>query len=133
MNHPCLEPPLDLVPPEAEIVLRVIPLPADTFMGDRISSGWLLSRLVTAGSVLPGRKAGRHMNLVRLSQVRIQSDLRLRHIVQFEGAMVAAADNFIVDVWAFAEANNRSRELVLRARLEYSPIAEEAPFFDFSR
>ena len=49
--------PLKSLPADMELVLKVIPMPADTNSNGDIFGGWVMAQVDLAGSVIPARYA----------------------------------------------------------------------------
>lgn len=109
-----------------QTVLRVIPMPADLGVGQRIATGWLLAKLDQAGSVLPSGHFGHPAVLVECGPLAMKLPVHLGDCVIFRAATVRAdALRAEADLHIVAE---RRGELVQReimsARLSYMAVGE---------
>jgi acyl-CoA thioesterase YciA len=52
------QPPSSGLPTDKELVLKVIPMPADTNGNGDIFGGWVMAQVDLAGSVIPARSSG---------------------------------------------------------------------------
>lgn len=68
---------------EAELVLRVIPMPADIQLGDRVAGSWLLAKLDSAGSVLPMRVSRENVVLVAIDKLAFTHPVKSGDLVSF--------------------------------------------------
>ncbi|MET0544264.1 MAG: hotdog domain-containing protein [Variovorax sp.] len=68
---------------DPEVVLRVIPMPADAVQDNTISAGWVMSKLDQAGSVLPARLSGRRFALIAVDKLEFAKPVLLGDIVTF--------------------------------------------------
>jgi acyl-CoA hydrolase len=50
-------PPVTSLPKDKELVLKVIPMPADSNANGDIFGGWVMAQVDLAGAVLPARRA----------------------------------------------------------------------------
>jgi acyl-CoA thioesterase YciA len=69
--------------PDAELVLRLIPMPSDTHLGDQVSGGWMLAKLDAAGSVLPMRAARGRVVLVAIEKLAFNHPVKSGDLVSF--------------------------------------------------
>ena len=66
-----------------EIVLRLMPMLADTVQERTISGGWIMSQLDQAGSVIPTRLSKRRVALVADDHLSFTSQVSIGDIVTF--------------------------------------------------
>lgn len=106
---------------EPEIVLRVIPMPADTVQDETISGGWVMSRLDQAGSVIPARLSGRRVALVAVDKLVFQKPVMLGDIVTFYAAVCRMGrTSLTVQVEATTERRDGSlKQTVTRCKMTY--------------
>jgi acyl-CoA thioesterase YciA len=62
-----------VLPDGAELVMRVMPLPADTNSNGDIFGGWLMAQVDLAGAVLPARVARGRLATVGGEPVPVQA------------------------------------------------------------
>lgn len=74
---------------QPEVVLRVIPMPADTVLENLISGGWVMGKLDAAGSVLPMRISGRLVALVAVDKLVFAQPILLGELVTFLATVVS--------------------------------------------
>lgn len=109
-----------------QTVLRVIPMPADLGVGERIATGWLLAKLDQAGGVLPSGIFGQAAVLVACGPLALQFPVQLGDCVTFQAEVVrsdASAAEVEVHVVAEKRGTPVPRE-IMRARLRYVPVPE---------
>lgn len=100
---------LDELPPDAEVVLRVIPMPADTAMENLISGGWVMGKLDAAGSVLPMRLSKRLVALVAVDKLVFAQPVFLGDLVSFYARVVRVGTTSVtVQVDAFTQTRGGS-------------------------
>ena len=91
-------------PAAPEIVLRVIPMPADRLMENFISGGWVMGKLDAAGSVLPLRISRRRVALVAVDKLVFAHPIRLGDLVTFYATLASVGTTSItVKVEAMTE------------------------------
>ena len=73
---------------EPELVLRLIPMPSDTYLGDQIAGGWMLAKMDSAGSVLPMRAACGRVVLVAIEKLAFSHPVQAGDLVSFFAQVV---------------------------------------------
>lgn len=73
---------------EPELVLRLIPMPSDTYLGDQIAGGWMLAKMDSAGSVLPMRTARGRVVLVAIEKLAFSHPVKAGDLVSFFAQVV---------------------------------------------
>ena len=81
-------PPLPLINPvplpvDKELVLKVIPMPADTNGNGDIFGGWVMAQVDLAGSVLPARHVQGRMATVAVNEFIFKQPVRVGDILSF--------------------------------------------------
>ena len=79
-NNPSHKVPL---PVDQELVLKVIPLPADCNANGDIFGGWVMAQVDLAGSVLPARLARGRIATVAVNEFIFKQPVRLGDILSF--------------------------------------------------
>ena len=109
----------------AELVLRVIPMPADTHLGNQIGGGWMLAKMDSAGSVLPMRLARGHVVLVAIDSLHFSHPVMAGDLVSFYARLVRVGTTSMgVHLEAMTEqrGNEGVRTKVTEAMLSYVAI-----------
>jgi acyl-CoA thioesterase YciA len=97
-------PPLPL-PSDKELVLKVIPMPADTNGNGDIFGGWVMAQVDLAGSVIPARLIRGRMAPVAVKEFVFKQPVRVGDILSFYSSIVRIGNTSItVDVEVFAES-----------------------------
>jgi len=119
--------PLAAQSPAEEIVLRVIPMPADTVLGELISGGWVMSKLDQAGSVLPARLSGNRVALVAVDKLAFTKPVLLGDVVTFHSSLLKVGTTSVtVQVTATTERRDGShRETVTRCQMTYVALDDD--------
>ena len=109
--------PLKSLPADMELVLKVIPMPADCNANGDIFGGWVMAQCDLAGSVIPARYAKGRMATVAVNEFIFKQPVRLGDILSFYSKLVRIGRTSItVLVEVFAER--------LRAQGEYIKVTE---------
>lgn len=118
----------DSVHEDAELVLRVFPMPADSNANGDIFGGWVMAQVDLAGSVLPARYAQGRMATVAVNQFIFKAPVRVGDILSFYAKMERIGrTSMTVNVGVYAERfNNQGRYIkVTEATLTYVAIDDE--------
>ena len=121
--------PAPTLPCAHELVLKVIPMPADTNGNGDIFGGWVLAQVDLAGSVLPARYIRGRMATVAVNEVVFKQPVRVGDLLSFFAHVTRIGRTSItVEVEVYAE--RRSGDVgqyrkVTEARLTYVAIDDE--------
>jgi acyl-CoA thioesterase YciA len=108
---------LKSLPADMELVLKVIPMPADTNANGDIFGGWVMAQVDLAGSVIPARYTKGRMATVAVKEFVFKQPVRLGDILSFYSALVRVGRTSVtVSVEVFAER--------FRAQGEYVKVTE---------
>ena len=112
---------------EPEVVLRVIPMPADSGFENLISGGWVMGKLDAAGSVLPMRISGRLVALVAVDELVFAKPVLLGDVVTFFSRIVRVGTTSVtVQVEAVTERRDGSSPTkVTKYRMTYVALDDE--------
>ena len=92
------------LPTDKELVLKVIPMPADTNGNGDIFGGWVMAQVDLAGSVLPARYLQGRMATVAVNEFVFKQPVRVGDILSFYSSVTRIGRTSItVDVEVFAE------------------------------
>ena len=106
-----------LPPSDKELVLKVIPMPADTNGNGDIFGGWVMAQVDLAGSVLPARVIRGRMATVAVKEFIFKQPVRVGDILSFFSSITRIGKTSItVDVEVYAER--------FRAQGEYVKVTE---------
>ena len=104
-------------PSDKELVLKVIPMPADTNGNGDIFGGWVMAQVDLAGSVIPARIIRGRMATVAVKEFVFKQPVRVGDILSFFANVVRIGRTSItVDVEVYAER--------FRAQGEYVKVTE---------
>jgi len=121
-------PPPAQIPDAPELVLRVIPMPADVNANGDIFGGWVMAQVDLAGSVLPARIVRGRMATVAVNQFVFKQPVRVGDLLSFYARVERIGrTSLTVHVEVFAERGMVEREVVkvTEANLTYVAIDTE--------
>ncbi len=75
------------LPVDKELVLKVIPMPADCNANGDIFGGWVMAQVDLAGSVLPARYVRGRMATVAVNEFVFKQPVRVGDILSFYGSI----------------------------------------------
>ena len=113
------------LPTDMELVLKVIPLPADCNANGDIFGGWVMAQVDLAGSVLPARYAKGRMATVAVNEFVFKQPVRLGDILSFFSKVSRVGHTSVtVQVEVYAERYLAQGEYikVTQAQLVYVAI-----------
>jgi len=115
------------LPTDKELVLKVIPMPADCNANGDIFGGWVMAQVDLAGSVLPARYARGRMATVAVKEFIFKQPVRVGDILSFFAAITRIGNTSItVQVEVYAERFRAQGQYVkvTEASLTYVAIDE---------
>jgi len=96
--------PLVELPTDKELVLKVIPLPADCNANGDIFGGWVMAQVDLAGSVLCARRAQGRMATVAVNEFVFKQPVRVGDLLSFYSEVTHVGHTSItVNVEVYAE------------------------------
>lgn len=99
-----LNAPLVELPADKELVLKVIPMPADCNANGDIFGGWVMAQVDLAGSVVPARYVDGRMATVAVNQFVFKQPVRVGDILSFFASVTRIGTTSItVQVEVYAE------------------------------
>jgi len=121
-------PPPAALPTDKELVLKVIPMPADCNANGDIFGGWVMAQVDLAGSVLPARYVQGRMATVAVNEFIFKQPVRVGDILSFCSAITRVGNTSLtveVEVYAERFAEQGRYVKVTEARLTYVAIDEK--------
>jgi acyl-CoA thioesterase YciA len=92
------------LPSDKELVLKVIPMPADTNGNGDIFGGWVMAQVDLAGSVVPARYVDGRMATVAVNEFVFKQPVRVGDILSFFASITRVGRTSItVQVEVYAE------------------------------
>ena len=113
------------VSPDAELVMRVIPMPADSNANGDIFGGWIMAQVDLAGSVLPARIAKGRIATVAVNQFVFKQPVSIGDLLSFYATVERVGNTSVtVHVEVYAERNPADVQVVkvTEANLTYVAI-----------
>ena len=116
------------LPADKELVLKVIPMPADVNANGDIFGGWVMAQVDLAGSVLPARYMQGRMATVAVNEFIFKQPVRVGDILSFFSSITRVGNTSVtvqVEVYAERFADQGRYVKVTEARLTYVAIDDE--------
>ena len=116
------------LPTDKELVLKVIPMPADTNGNGDIFGGWVMAQVDLAGSVLPARHVQGRMATVAVNEFVFKHPVRVGDILSFFSSVKRVGRTSItvgVEVYAERFSKQGNYVKVTEALLTYVAIDSE--------
>ena len=127
-SEPSANPAPVVLPTDKELVLKVIPLPADMNGNGDIFGGWVMAQVDLAGSVLSARHVRGRMATVAVNEFIFKQPVRVGDLLSFFSSVKRVGNTSItVHVEVFAERmRDQGKYLkVTEASLTYVAIDEQ--------
>nr|WP_315225650.1 acyl-CoA thioesterase [uncultured Albidiferax sp.] len=116
------------LPTDMELVLKVVPMPADCNASGDIFGGWVMAQVDLAGSVIPARYAQGRIATVAVKEFIFKQPVRLGDILTFYASLTRLGRTSVtVKVEVFAERLYLQGQYikVTEATLTYVAITEQ--------
>jgi len=111
----------------AQLVLRVIPLPADVNANGDIFGGWIMAQVDLAGAVLPSRIAKGRIATVAVKQFVFKQPVSLGDLLSFYARITRIGNTSIsVRVEVYAERNPANLHVVKVTEADLTYVAIDA-------
>ena len=92
------------LPDDAELVLKVIPMPADCNQSGDIFGGWVMAQVDLAGAVLPARYVNGRIATIAVNEFIFKQPVKVGDILSFFSSITRVGNTSItVKVEVFAE------------------------------
>ena len=116
-----------VLPDGAQLVLRVIPLPADVNANGDIFGGWIMAQVDLAGAVLPSRIAGGRIATVAVNQFVFKQPVSMGDLLSFYARITRIGNTSIsVRVEVYAERNPAKLHVVKVTEADLTYVAIDA-------
>lgn len=115
------------LPLDKELVLKVIPMPADVNANGDVFGGWVMAQVDLAGAVLPARYANGRMATVAVNEFVFKQPVRVGDILSFYSEITRIGRTSItvkVEVYAEHVRSQGSYLKVTEASVTYVAIDE---------
>lgn len=115
------------LPADKELVLRVIPMPADVNGNGDIFGGWVMAQVDLAGAVLPARLTQGRLATVAVKEFVFKQPVRVGDLLSFYAEIVRIGRTSItVDVEVYAERIRPHKETVKVTEATLTYVATDA-------
>ena len=112
------------LPTDRQLVLRVIPLPADVNANGDIFGGWIMAQVDLAGAVLPSRIAKGRIATVAVNQFIFKQPVTLGDLLSFYAHVTRVGNTSIsVHVDVYAERNPADIQVVKVTEADLTYVA----------
>ena len=116
--------PAATLPDGRELVMRVMPMPADANANGDIFGGWILAQLDLAGAVLPARIARGRIATVAVNEVLFKQPVSVGDLLSFYAKVVRVGNTSItVHVEVYAERNPADPQVVRVTEAQVTYVA----------
>jgi acyl-CoA thioesterase YciA len=116
------------LPTDKELVMKVIPMPADCNPNGDIFGGWVMAQVDLAGGVIPARYAQGRMATVAVNQFVFKHPVRVGDILSFFSALTRIGRTSItvqVEVYAERFLSQKTYIKVTEASVTYVAIGDD--------
>lgn len=113
------------LPADKELVMRVLPMPADSNVNGDIFGGWIMAQVDVAGSILPARIAKGRIATVAVNQFIFKQPVSIADLLSFYAHVERIGKTSVtVNVEVYAERNPADLQVVkvTEANLTYVAI-----------
>lgn len=115
------------LPDDSELVLRVMPLPADVNANGDIFGGWIMAQVDLAGAVLPARIAKGRIATVAVNQFIFKQPVSLGDLLSFYAKVTRIGTTSVsVHVEVYAERNPANLQVVKVTEADLTYVAIDA-------
>lgn len=116
------------LPTDKELVLKVIPMPADSNANGDIFGGWVMAQVDLAGSVIPARLAKGRIATVAVNEFLFKQPVKIGDLLSFYAEAVRVGTTSVtVHVEVYAQRLRQAEDIVkvTDANLTYVAIDME--------
>jgi len=120
--------PTPIQPGQRELVLRVMPMPADSNANGDIFGGWIMAQVDIAGSVLPAKLSRGRVATVAVNEFVFKQPVSIGDLLSFYATITRVGRTSItvhVEVMAERDPENPHVVKVTEANLTYVAIDRE--------
>lgn len=120
--------PLTALPSDKELVLRVVPMPADTNGNGDIFGGWVMAQVDMAGSILPARLTRGRIATVAVNEFVFKQPVRVGDLLSLFASVTRIGNTSVtIKVEVYAERLSAQGQYlkVTEASLTYVAIDDQ--------
>ena len=123
-SHPAPTLSPQTLPDSSQLVLRVMPMPADVNANGDIFGGWIMAQVDLAGAVLPSRIAKGRIATVAVNQFVFKQPVSLGDLLSFYARLTRVGTTSVsVHVDVFAERNPANLQVVKVTEADLTYVA----------
>ncbi len=112
------------LPNGAELVLRVMPMPADANANGDVFGGWIMAQVDLAGAVLPARIAKGRIATVAVNQFVFKQAVSVGDLLSFYARVTRIGNTSVsVHVEVYAERNPANLQVVKVTEADLTYVA----------
>jgi acyl-CoA thioesterase YciA len=112
------------LPNGAELVLRVMPMPADANANGDVFGGWIMAQVDLAGAVLPARIAKGRIATVAVNQFIFKQPVSIGDLLSFYARVTRIGNTSVsVHVEVYAERNPANLQVVKVTEADLTYVA----------
>ena len=112
---------------DRQLVMRVMPMPADANGNGDIFGGWIMAQVDVAGSILPARIAKGRIATVAVNEFVFKQPVSIADLLSFYARIERIGRTSVtVSVEVFAERNPAEREVVKVTEATLTYVATDA-------
>ena len=115
------------LPDGAELVMRVMPLPADANANGDVFGGWIMAQVDLAGAVLPARIAKGRIATVAVNEFVFKQPVSIGDLLSFYARVTRIGNTSVsVHVEVYAERNPAAPQVVHVTQADLTYVAIDA-------
>ncbi|XVJ68336.1 MAG: acyl-CoA thioesterase [Rhizobacter sp.] len=123
LTYPPHDPSVQL-PTDRELVMRVMPMPADTNSNGAVFGGWIMAQMDLAGSVLPAKLSKGRVTTVAVNEFVFKQPVSVGDLLSFYAKVVRVGNTSItVQIDVYAERNPADLHVVKVTEAVFTYVA----------
>ena len=112
------------LPTDRELVMRVMPMPADTNGNGAIFGGWIMAQMDLAGSVLPAKLSKGRVTTVAVNEFVFKQPVSVGDLLSFYAKVVRVGNtSMTVQIDVYAERNPANLHVVKVTEAVFTYVA----------
>ncbi len=112
------------LPTERELVMRVMPMPADTNGNGAVFGGWIMAQMDLAGSVLPAKLSKGRVTTVAVNEFVFKQPVSVGDLLSFYAKVVRVGNtSMTVQIDVYAERNPANLHVVKVTEAAFTYVA----------
>jgi acyl-CoA thioesterase YciA len=112
------------LPTDRELVMRVMPMPADTNSNGAVFGGWIMAQMDLAGSVLPAKLSKGRVTTVAVNEFVFKQPVSVGDLLSFYAKVVRVGNtSMTVQIDVYAERNPADLHVVKVTEAVFTYVA----------